>query len=239
MYVHVYTMYVHVPLMYNVCTCLYIVCTCIYTVHNFNQLSQQIFVAVTEMQMSLSPLMQGTMRMGAVPVRKMVIFWCQARCCRNRGGHQQVYQWLGEPGASWFWQTAFIAKQAACSCCHNWQQDVAYCSIGRRLSSHYGWGTAEKVHAFRAPIVQARSGIQVNEHNIHIHVYTMYMYVQWQVGWRTYMICTSYILCTYMTYTLYIHLNITDISYYVTVTQMDSRRAQKSYCYAARPCLRF
>ncbi len=43
MYVHVYTMYVHVPLMYNVCTCLYIVCTCIYTVHNFNQLSQQVF----------------------------------------------------------------------------------------------------------------------------------------------------------------------------------------------------
>ncbi len=68
-------MYVHVPLMYNVCTCLYIVCTCIYTVHNFNQLSQQVFVAITEMQMSRSPLMQGTMRMGAIPVQKMVIFF--------------------------------------------------------------------------------------------------------------------------------------------------------------------
>ena len=65
------------------------------------------------MQMSLSPLMQGTMRMGAVPVWKMVIFLCQARCCRNRGGHQQVNQWLGHPGVSWFWQTAFMAKQAA------------------------------------------------------------------------------------------------------------------------------
>ena len=46
-----------------------------FTVHNFNQLSQQVFVAITEMQMSVSPLMQGTMRMGAVPVRKMVIFF--------------------------------------------------------------------------------------------------------------------------------------------------------------------
>ncbi len=32
-----------IDMMYNVCTCLYIVCTCIYTVHNFNQLSQQVF----------------------------------------------------------------------------------------------------------------------------------------------------------------------------------------------------
>ena len=46
-----------------------------FTVHNFNQLSQQVFVAITEMQMSLSPLMQGTMRMGAVPVLRMVIFF--------------------------------------------------------------------------------------------------------------------------------------------------------------------
>ena len=46
-----------------------------FTVHNFNQLSQQVLVAITEMQMSLSPLMQGTMRMGAVPVWKMVIFF--------------------------------------------------------------------------------------------------------------------------------------------------------------------
>ena len=70
-------MYTSIQCMYmcHSCTCLYIVCTCIYTVHNFNQLSQQVFVAVTEMQMSLSPLMQGTMRMGAVPVRKMVIFF--------------------------------------------------------------------------------------------------------------------------------------------------------------------
>ena len=54
-----------------------------FTVHNFNQLSQQVFVAITEMQMSLSPLMQGTMRiimrMGAVPVQKMVIFFMQGQ----------------------------------------------------------------------------------------------------------------------------------------------------------------
>ena len=90
-----------VVLMYNICTCLYNVCTrlynvctctthvqrmymsihCMYmyvhgfTVHNFNQLSQQVLVAITEMQMSLSPPMQGTTRMGAVPVWKMVIFF--------------------------------------------------------------------------------------------------------------------------------------------------------------------
>ena len=58
LYVHVYTMYVHG-----------------FTVHNFNQLSQQVLVAITEMQMSLSPLMQETMRMGADPLWKMVIFF--------------------------------------------------------------------------------------------------------------------------------------------------------------------
>jgi hypothetical protein len=46
----------------------------------YNQLSQQVFVASTEMQLqdggiSLGPLMQGTMRMRAVPVQKMVIFF--------------------------------------------------------------------------------------------------------------------------------------------------------------------
>ena len=32
--------------------------------------------------------------------RRWWFFLCQARCCRNRGGHQQVYQWPGEPGAT-------------------------------------------------------------------------------------------------------------------------------------------
>ncbi len=43
----------------------------------FNQLSQQVFVANTEMQywmISLIPPLQGRMRMRAVPVQKMVIF---------------------------------------------------------------------------------------------------------------------------------------------------------------------
>ena len=253
-----------VVLMYNVCTCLYNVCTRLYNVctcathvnvytlyvHVYT-LYVHVYTRFTTLTSCLNRfswlsqrcrcpsalLCKGQWGWGQSLSGRWWFFWCHVRCCRNRGGHQQVYQWLGEPGASWFWQTAFIAKQAACSCRHNWQQDVALCSIGRRLSSHYGWGTAEKVYAFRAPIVQARSGIQVNEHNIHIHVYTMYMYLPWQVCRRTYMICTSYILCTYMTYTLYIHLHLTDISY--NVTQMDSRRAQKIYCYAARPCILF
>jgi hypothetical protein len=70
-----------------------------FTVHNFNQLSQQVFVAITEMQMSLSPLMQGTMRMGAVPVRRMVIFLMpgqmlqkQRRPSASLSVAQQVYQ---------------------------------------------------------------------------------------------------------------------------------------------------
>ncbi len=67
--------------MYNVCICLYNVCTCIYNVCTwYNQLSQQVFMANTEMQtqylgISLGPLMQGTMRMRAVPVQKMEIFF--------------------------------------------------------------------------------------------------------------------------------------------------------------------
>ena len=57
---------------------------------------------------------------------------------------------------------------SACPSCNNRQQNVACCSIGRRLSSQNGRGAAEKVHAFRAVIVQARCGI---------HVYTMYIHV--------------------------------------------------------------
>jgi hypothetical protein len=66
--------------MYIVCTCIYNVCTCIYNVCTwYNQLFQQDFVANTEMQMqdrgiSLGPLMQGTIRMRAVPVQMMMIF---------------------------------------------------------------------------------------------------------------------------------------------------------------------
>ena len=48
----------------------------------FNQLSLQVFVDNTEMQycvMSLSPLLQGTTRIGAAPVQKMVIFFMQGQ----------------------------------------------------------------------------------------------------------------------------------------------------------------
>ena len=85
-------------------TCLYHVQTCMYNVHTmfkhvhthtykrmhmymqctyiFNLLSYQVFVANTEMQnsgISLSLLMPGRTRMGAVPVQKMVIFFMQGQ----------------------------------------------------------------------------------------------------------------------------------------------------------------
>ena len=61
---------------------------CMYMVHTksvqahtgFNQLYQQVFVDNTEMQnrgISLSPLLQGRIWMGAVPVQKMVICSCK------------------------------------------------------------------------------------------------------------------------------------------------------------------
>ena len=179
-------------------------------------------MANTEMPMqgwgiSQGSLMQGTMRIRAVPVQKMVIFLCQARCCRNRGGHQQVYQWPGWPGASRFWQTAYIAKQAASSCRHKWQQYVAYCSFGRRLSSQNGWGTAEEVHAFWALIVQARSGIQVNKY--YIHVYTMHV-CRWAM----------YIHCTYMLYTW---------PWYCEVVEVECGQGAKFGWWCARNMVQF
>ncbi len=176
---------------YNVNTCLYNVCKCIYNVCTwYNQLSQQVFVPNTEMLMqglgiSHRSLMQGTMRIRAVPVQKMVIFFMPDQMLQKQRSHQQVYQWPGEPGASRFWQTAYIARQAASSCRHKWQQDVTYCSFGRtqRLSSHNGWGTAEQVYTFWALIVQAHSGKQVNKY--YIHVYTMHV-----CRWAMYTHCT-------------------------------------------------
>ena len=120
--------------------------------------------------------------------RRWWFFLWQARCCRNRGGHQQVYQWLGEPGAIWFWQVAFIAKQTASSCRHVWQQDVSYWGVGGRLSSQNEWGTAEEVYAFWALIVPTRSGVQVLEYYIIIHTFNYYIVHTWFLH-----ICT----CTY------------------------------------------
>ncbi len=76
--------------------------------------------------------------------------------------YNQLSQQVFEPGASWFRQVAFIAEQAASSCRHKWQQDVAYWGFGRWLSSQNGcqWGTAEEAYSFWAVIVQAHSGIQ-------------------------------------------------------------------------------
>ena len=117
---------------------------------------------------------QGGRGWGQSLSRRWWFFLCKTRFSRNWGGHQQVYERLGKPGKILFWQPAFIAKQTACSCCHEWQHNVACCSFGRSLFSYHGWGTAEKVHAFGALIVQARSGIQVNEY--YIIVYTMYIH---------------------------------------------------------------
>ena len=41
------------------------------------------------------PLMHRTIWMWAVPVQKMVIGLCQARCCRNRRGHQHWFNSFG------------------------------------------------------------------------------------------------------------------------------------------------
>ena len=94
MYEHVYTRYEHVCTQYVHGT---------YQASPFTYwLSQQVFVANTEMEyrvISLFPLLQRRMRMRVVLAQKMVVSLCQARCYRNRGGHQQVYQWLGVPGA--------------------------------------------------------------------------------------------------------------------------------------------
>ena len=138
--------------------------------------------------------------------RWWLFFLCKARRCWNRGGHQQVYEWLGEPGAIWFWQTADFTQEASCPICNKRQQNVACCSIGRRVSSQNGRGAAEEVHAFRAVIVQARCGIQVN--TMYIHVCTMF------VAWMYYA-HTMFVVCTYyvhtntkymlMVYTCYVH----------------------------------
>jgi hypothetical protein len=56
---------------------MYIVYTCIFNVYaRYNMLSEQVFVAVTEMQISPGPptVMHWTMGIRAVPVQKMVIF---------------------------------------------------------------------------------------------------------------------------------------------------------------------
>ena len=41
------------------------------------------------------PLMHRTIWMWAVPIQKMVIGLCQARCCRNRRGHQHWFNSFG------------------------------------------------------------------------------------------------------------------------------------------------
>ncbi len=72
----------HVQCMYTVCTCIYHVCTCTYCVHTcFNQLSQQVFMATTEMQMQDWRIFLSLwrMRMGAVPVQKMVNFFMRGQ----------------------------------------------------------------------------------------------------------------------------------------------------------------
>ena len=79
---------IYVVPLYTVCTCIYNVCTCIYNVCAlYNQLSEQIFVADTEMQMqdwgiSLDPPMHWTIWMRAV--QKMVNFFVS--------GHWQMLQ---------------------------------------------------------------------------------------------------------------------------------------------------
>ncbi len=171
MCVHVYTTYVH-----GITNCL----------NRFSWPTQRCRCRGEGYPLALS--CKGLCGSGQSLSRRWWYFLCQARCCRNRGGHQQVYQWPGEPGVSRFWQAAYIAKQGASSCRHKWQQDVAYCSFGRRLSSRNGWGTAEEVCAFWALIVQAHSGIQVNKY--YIHVYTMHV-SRWAM----------YTHCTYMLYT--------------------------------------
>ncbi len=146
--------------------------------------------------------------------RRGWFFLCKAGCCRKRWGHQQVYQWLGEPGAILFGQLAYIAKQAACSSHYNWQQNVSCCSFGRRLSSQRGWGRAENIHSSRACIVQVHSGIQVKEY--YIHVYTMYRQIMYMyVCFCTYMYVFC-INCIYYLYTSDIHV-YTDALMYIHV----------------------
>ncbi len=177
----------YIQCIYNVCTCVYNVCTW------YNRLSQQVFVANTEMPMqrwgiSHCSLMHGTMRIRAVPVQKMVIFFMPGQMLQKqrRPSTSLSVAWIAR--SKQIWQTAYIAKQAASYCCHKWQQYFAYCSFGRKLSSQKGWGTAEEVYAFWARIEQAHSGIQVNKY--YIHVYAIHV-CRWAM----------YTHCTYMLYT--------------------------------------
>ncbi len=149
-----------------------------------NQLYLQVFVTTQRCRTEGYPTAlfckggYGSYGWGQSLSRRWLVFLCKALRNWNRGGHQQVYQWLGVSGAILFWEPAYVAKQAACSCWyhwHNWQQNVACCSFGMRLSSYNRWGTAEEVRSFRALIVQARCGIQVNEN--YILVYTMFTHV--------------------------------------------------------------
>jgi hypothetical protein len=80
----------------------------------FNQLFHQVFVANKELLhgvISLSPPLPGGCGWGQSLSRRWWFFLCKARRYWNRWG-----QWLAVPGAILFWQTAYIAKQAACSC---------------------------------------------------------------------------------------------------------------------------
>ena len=83
---------IYVVPLYTVCTCMYNVCTCIYNVCAlYNQLSEQVFVADTEMQMqdwgiSLGPPMHWTIWMRALS-RRWWIFLCQ-----GQSGHWQMLQ---------------------------------------------------------------------------------------------------------------------------------------------------
>ncbi len=74
MYEHVHTLYMQ---------CIYMVQTKYVQSHTgFDQLSQQVFVANTDMQygvISLIPLLQGRMKIRVVPVQKMVIFFMQGQ----------------------------------------------------------------------------------------------------------------------------------------------------------------
>ena len=105
---HVHSMSMYEPCMYNVCT-MYVhgITSCL---NRFSWSTERCRCRTEGHPSALC--FSGRYGWRQSLSRRWWLFWCQVRCWRYRGGHQQVSRRLGEPGGSWFWQAAFIAQQA-------------------------------------------------------------------------------------------------------------------------------
>ena len=180
MYMSVQCTYTFVPCIYITWHCACIVHTCMYIVHTgFNLLSQQDFVENTEMQyrvISLSPPLQGRIKILAVPVQMMVIFLMQG----------QTLLKLRRPSASlWVaWRARSNLVLTDCrlysgSFLSQLQQQAAKCRMLQHWKAGFFLKWQRKSRNGSRQLSSYCGGMQRNTgtgnvHTLYIHVYTVH-----------------------------------------------------------------